>query len=128
MAMSAINPSWKMSPRNDTKPPSPPKMPWPNRRPKRPAPRKPAARPPQKPERPKNPGEGAKLGRGAPTLGCVIVRCIGLADGIVEVGGGAENVRVPRLPELRPPPTRASAPDIKIPDVAATIATTVRAR
>jgi hypothetical protein len=29
--------------------------------------------------------------------------------GAVDVVGGAENVRLPRLPELKPPPTRASA-------------------
>jgi hypothetical protein len=29
--------------------------------------------------------------------------------GAVDVLGGAENVRVPREPELKPPPTRASA-------------------
>src|SRR5258706_10690719 len=112
MAMSAINPSWKMSPRNDTRPPRPPMKPWPNKRPNRPAPRKPAARPPQIPERPKKPpGDGAKLGRGLAIFGCVTVRCIGAADGMVEVDGGADNVRDPRLPELSPPPMRASAPD-----------------
>jgi len=33
------------------------------------------------------------------------------ALGAVDVLGGAENVRVPRDPELNPPPTRASADD-----------------
>jgi hypothetical protein len=49
-------------------------------------------------------------------------------DGIVEVDGGAENVRVPLLPELSPPPMRASALDARKPTVAATIATVVKAR
>src|SRR5215831_15224696 len=129
MATSAINPSWKMSPRNDTMPPSPPMKPWPNNRPNRPAPRNPAARPPQNPERPKKPpGEGANPGRGAATSGCVTERCMGAADGMVEVGGGAENVRLPRLPELKPPPMRASALDARKPIVAATIAAVVTAR
>src|SRR5262249_44570517 len=129
MATSAINPSWKMSPRNDTMPPSPHMKPWPNNRPNRPAPRNPAARPPQNPERPKKPpGEGANPGRGAATPGCVTERCMGAADGMVEVGGGAENVRLPRLPELKPPPMRASALDARKPIVAATIATVVTAR
>src|SRR5215467_5870068 len=129
MATSAINPSWKMSPRNDTRPPTPPMKPWPNSRPNRPAPRNPAARPPQNPERPKKPpGEGANPGRGAATLGCVTVRCIGEADGMVDVGGGAENVRLPRLPKLKPPPMRASALDARKPIVAAIIAAVVRAR
>jgi hypothetical protein len=40
----------------------------------------------------------------------VMVRLNGCAaDGAVDVLGGAENVRVPREPELKPPPTRASA-------------------
>src|SRR5215471_20168559 len=118
-----------MSPRNDTMPPSPPMKPWPNSKPNKPAPRKPAARPPQNPERPKKPpGDGVNPGRGAATLGCVVVRCIGAADGIVEVGGGVEKVRVPRLPELRPPPMRASALDARKPIVAATTAKAVKAR
>jgi molybdate transport system substrate-binding protein len=53
---------------------------------------------------------------------------MGAADGMVEVGGGAENVRLPRLPELKPPPMRASALDARNPIVAATIATVVTAR
>jgi hypothetical protein len=36
------------------------------------------------------------------------------APGAVEVEGGAEKVRVPREPELPPPPTRASAAEIAI--------------
>ena len=41
------------------------------------------------------------------------VRCIGWAViGAVDVLGGAENVLVPREPELIPPPTRASAADM----------------
>jgi hypothetical protein len=42
-----------------------------------------------------------------------MVRFMGCAvPGEVDVLGGAENVRVPREPELRPPPTRASADEI----------------
>jgi hypothetical protein len=42
--------------------------------------------------------------------GWVAVRLNGWAVlGAVEVDGGAENVRVPREPELMPPPTLASA-------------------
>src|SRR5262252_6804837 len=111
-------------------PPSPPRKPWPNSRPNRPAPRKPAASPPQNPERPKK-LPGAKPGRGLVKFGCVFgvtVRCIVDVDGMVEVGGGAENVRVPRLPELRPPPMRASALDARKPIVAATITAVVTAR
>jgi hypothetical protein len=47
---------------------------------------------------------------------------------MVDVDGGAENVRDPRLPELRPPPMRASAPEARKLVAAATIATTVRTR
>jgi len=44
--------------------------------------------------------------------GSVKVRLNGCAAlGAVDVLGGAENVRVPRDPELNPPPTRASADD-----------------
>jgi hypothetical protein len=49
-------------------------------------------------------------------------------DGDVDVDGGAENVRDPRLPELKPPPMRASAPQARRPDAAATTAKTARAR
>ncbi|MGB7257417.1 MAG: hypothetical protein WBD48_05015 [Pseudolabrys sp.] len=42
--------------------------------------------------------------------GCVIVRSTGEAAlGAVRVAGGAENVRMPRLPPEKPPPARASA-------------------
>ena len=42
-----------------------------------------------------------------------MVRLNGCAAlGAVEVLGGAENVRAPREPELKPPPTRASAGEI----------------
>jgi hypothetical protein len=61
-------------------------------------------------------------------LGCVVERCMFEAYGIVDVDGGAENVRDPRLPELRPLPIRASAPDARRPDAAATTAKTVRTR
>jgi hypothetical protein len=49
-------------------------------------------------------------------------------DGIVDVDGVEEYVREPRLPALRPPPGRASAPDTKSPAVAATTASMVKAR
>jgi hypothetical protein len=43
-----------------------------------------------------------------------MVRLKGCAvPGAVEVLGGAENVRAPREPMLKPPPTRASAVDIE---------------
>ena len=45
--------------------------------------------------------------------GWVMVRLNGCAMlGAVEVLGGAENVRAPREPELKPPPIRASADEI----------------
>ena len=82
--------------------------------PSRPAPRKPAARPPSRP-RPgrlkKPPPAGAEVPiPGLP--GWVKVRLNGCAlPGAVDVLGGGEKVRVPREPELKPPPTRASADD-----------------
>jgi hypothetical protein len=42
-------------------------------------------------------------------VGCVVVRSNGDVFGAVDVLGGAEKVRVPRDPELTPPPIRASA-------------------
>src|SRR6202043_2673939 len=89
----------------------PPNIPPPNNMPSRPAPRKPAASPPSKllPGVLKNPPPLA----GAPNPGLpgwVKVRLNGWAVlGAVEVLGGAENVRAPREPELKPPPTRAPA-------------------
>src|SRR3974390_106723 len=80
--------------------------------PSRPAPRKPAARPPSRP-RPgrlkKPPPAGVEVpSPGLP--GWVKGRLKGCAvPGAVEVEGGGEKVRVPRDPELKPPPTRASA-------------------
>ncbi|CEG07433.1 hypothetical protein BN961_00823 [Afipia felis] len=75
--------------------------------PNRPAPRKPAARPPSRPPRLKKPPRFAVL-TGAVVFG-VMVRCIGWAAfGAVLVVGGGANVRLPREPELKPPPTRAS--------------------
>src|ERR1700730_11292924 len=41
--------------------------------------------------------------------GCVIEFWIGAAVGAVGVLGGAENVRIPRLPPENPPPARACA-------------------
>jgi hypothetical protein len=52
-----------------------------------------------------------------PVFGCVTERLMVAPDGAVFVDGGAENVRPPRLPELPPPPVRASA------ELAATTAT-----
>src|SRR5258708_2117770 len=81
--------------------------------PNRPAPRKPAARPPSmlRPGLLKNPPPIGLLKPGL--LGWVMVRLNGSAVlGAVDVLGGAENVRMPREPELKPPPTRASAGDI----------------
>jgi hypothetical protein len=54
------------------------------------------------------------LGAPRPGLpGWVMVRLKGVAvPGAVDVLGGAENVREPREPELKPPPTRASADEI----------------
>src|SRR4029078_12392316 len=75
--------------------------------PNRPAPRRPAARPPSRPRPLKRPpaGEGEKPGRVKGETGWrgeVIERSIGRAAfGVVAVGGGAENVRLPRLPALK---------------------------
>jgi hypothetical protein len=46
---------------------------------------------------------------GAEVEGCVIERWIGAVVGAVGVLGGAENVRMPRLPLEKPPPGRALA-------------------
>ena len=64
-------------------------------------------------------------------LGCAgwaVVRWNGEADGAVEVDGGAENVRPPRLPELKPPPMRASAGAATRASVAATASVAITAR
>ena len=90
-------------------------MPWPNSMPKIPAPMKPPRRPPNKPPpnrpgRPKKPPPGAGWGVVLGRVGWDMVRSSGRAEfGAVEVGGGALKVREPRLPEPKPPPTRASA-------------------
>src|ERR1700742_3224838 len=101
---------WTSRPNSEAIPPRPPKSPPPNRRPKRPAPRKPAANPPNRPP-PNNPRlKKPPPGRAAPGAeGWVAERCSGDMDGAVCVGAGVEKVRVPRLPELLPPPIRASA-------------------
>src|SRR5260370_35182427 len=105
-----ISPICRIRPKIEDKPPSPPNMPPPNSMPSRPAPRKPAARPPSMPMpgRLKNPPPA-----GAPrpgVAGWARVRLNGCAvPGAVEVLGGAENVRAPRDPELKPPAARASA-------------------
>jgi hypothetical protein len=76
---------------------------------------KPAAKPPSNPP-PNNPppSKPGRLAEPAAAVdvepGGVIERSIGAAVvGAVRVGGGAENVRVPRLPPEKPPPTRAVA-------------------
>src|SRR5258707_2209939 len=106
-----IKPICRISPKIDDSPPRPPNIPPPNNMPNRPAPRKPAARPPSKllPGVLKNPPPRAgEPNPGVP--GWVKVRLNGWAvPGAVDVLGGAENVRAPREPELKPPPTRASA-------------------
>src|SRR5262249_39296716 len=87
----------------------PPPNPCPNSRPNKPAPRKPPARPPSSPP-PKRPGGVAARPAVLEFPGCASVRCIGAAEfGAVCVTGGAEKVRVPRLPPENPPPTRACA-------------------
>jgi hypothetical protein len=95
-------------PRIEAKPAMPPKSPCANSMPNRPAPRKPAAMPPNKPP-PNKPGRIAVWPMGAALPGCVIEFWIGAAVGAVGVAGGAENVRIPRLPPEEPPPTRACA-------------------
>src|ERR1700676_3730829 len=108
-----IKPICRIRPKIDENPPSPPNIPPPNSMPNRPAPRKPAARPPSKPlpGRLKNPPP-AGVPKPGP-LGWVKVRLNGCAvPGAVDVLGGAENVRAPREPELKPPPTRASADEM----------------
>src|ERR1700733_6448054 len=108
-----IKPICRIRPKIDDNPPIPLNIPPPNNMPSRPAPRKPAARPPSMPLPGllKNPPPA-----GAPTPGLpgwVMVRLKGDAEpGAVEVLGGAEKVREPREPELKPPPTRASAGEI----------------
>src|SRR5262245_44047233 len=93
----------------EAKPAMPPKSPCPKRRPNKPAPRKPAARPPSSPP-PNKPGRGVAWPTVFDLPGCVTVRCIGAAAlGAVWVAGGAEKVRVPRLPPEDPPPARACA-------------------
>jgi hypothetical protein len=57
-----------------------------------------------------------------------MVRCSGPADGIVEVDGVGAKVREPRLPELKPLPMRASAPEPRNASVARTIIAAVTAR
>src|SRR6195256_295830 len=110
-----IRPICRIRPKIDDNPPSPPNIPPPNSMPSRPAPRKPAARPPSVP-RPGRLKKPPPVAAGAPTPGLpgwVMVRLSGCAvPGAVDVLGGAENVRDPRDPELKPPPTRASADEI----------------
>src|SRR6185312_1316544 len=78
-------------------------------RPNRPAPRKPAASPPNNPRPPKPPNKPAPAVpvADAELKGCVIERWIGAAEGAVGVLGGAEYVRMPRLPAEKPPPALA---------------------
>src|SRR6266542_1574017 len=97
--------------------------------PRSPAPRKPAASPPSRPGRPKKPGEDAGAAPVIGRAGCVTVRWTGAAVvGAVRVAGGAEKVRVPRLPALAPPPARASASVASRPHVSATARTAIAMR
>jgi hypothetical protein len=57
-----------------------------------------------------------------------VVRWNGDADGAVDVDGGAEKLRLPRLPELKPPPMRASAGAARTTSVEATANTAINAR
>src|SRR5437868_13476248 len=105
----------------------PENIPPPNSMPSSPAPRKPAARPPSRPR----PGELKKppaTPDGAPRpglLGWVVVRLNGWAvPGAVDVLGGGENVREPREPDEKPPPTRASADETAATDGIANARTT----
>ena len=78
------------------------------------------------PGRLKNPPPAGVLIPGLP--GWVIVRLNGCAAfGAVDVVGGAEKVRVPREPELEPPPTRASADEATMTSGIATDKTTASA-
>ena len=57
--------------------------------------------------------------------GCVVVRLNGCAVlGAVDVLGGGENVREPREPDEKPPPTRASADETAATDGIANARTT----
>jgi hypothetical protein len=56
------------------------------------------------------------------------VRWNGDADGAVDVDGGAVKVRLPRLPELKPPPMRASAGAARTTSVEATANIAIKAR
>src|SRR5438874_1961763 len=96
----------KSRPKIEANPAIPPNSPCPNNRPNRPAPRNPAASPPNRPRPPKKPGLGVAWPKGDVVEGCVIERWIGAALGAVGVLGGAENVRIPRLPLEKPPPGR----------------------
>src|SRR5271154_17668 len=112
----------------DDSPPIPLNIPPPNSMPRRPAPRKPAASPPNKPMpgRLKKPPPPGVPKPGLP--GWAVVRLNGWAAfGAVEVVGGAENVRVPREPELEPPPIRASAADTAMTNGTASDKTTASA-
>jgi hypothetical protein len=85
------------------------------------------------PNPPKREGAAAVAGRLAPCAalgapGWVIERSIGAALGAVFVEGAELKVRLPRLPALLPPPTRASAKSTMSTDVAASASVSVLRR
>jgi hypothetical protein len=57
-----------------------------------------------------------------------VLRWNGDADGAVEVAGGGAKLRLPRLPELKPPPMRASAGAATTTSVDATASIAINAR
>src|SRR5664279_4752917 len=92
----------------DDIPPSPPPKPLPNSMPISPAPTRPPSRPRPKPPDMKPPDfmpVDPALFCAIPGDGDVIERSIGAAErGAVAVGGGALQVRAPRLPKEPPNP------------------------
>src|SRR5215813_11983513 len=97
--MMTTSPICNSRPSIEANPPSPPNRPWPNNRPNKPAPRKPAASPPSSPGRLKKPPPAGDDPNVPGDDGWVTLRWIGDAlVGAVRVVGGAENVRLPRLP------------------------------
>ena len=65
---------------------------------------------------------------GAALPGCVIEFWMGAAVGEVGVLGGAENVRIPRLPPEKPPPARACASAVTNTNAAAIAASAISQR
>jgi hypothetical protein len=64
----------------------------------------------------------------AASSGCVVEFWSGAAVGAVGVLGGAEYVRIPRLPLEKPPPTRACASAVTNTNTAAITANAVSQR